>query len=144
MVTVKPQSEITENFITGAGVAPARYKKGVQRADWQTAAASEESESNYASGVGEAVTAKSRQKGVQNTSNAEWQTKAANQGAERIGKGMRDAAGKQAANWAPSRSVIESITLPPRTRDAAQNVQNRSLPLAVALQEEKKQRKGTA
>ena len=55
---------------------------------------------------------------------------------------MRDAAPKQAANWAPFRSVIEGTTLPERTRDAAANVQNRVLPLAVALQEAKRRSKG--
>ena len=144
MVFVKPQAEITKNFIDGASRAPAKYKAGVQRADWQTPAASEEAEANYGAGVTEAVAAKSRQKGVLNTSNSEWQNKAATDGAAIIGPRMVSSAGKQASNWQPSRSVIEGMQLPPRTRDAATNVQNRSLPLAVALQEEKKQRKGSA
>ena len=144
MVFVKPQAEITKNFIDGASKAPAKYKAGVSRADWQGPAGSEEAESNYSAGVAEAVAAKSRQKGVQNTSNAAWQQKAGNEGAARIGPGMVASSGKQAQNWAPSRAVIEGMTLAPRTRDAATNVQNRSLPLAVALQEEKKQRKGSA
>ena len=144
MVFVKPQSEITENFIAGAGQAPARYKKGVARADWQTAAASEEAESNYGSGVSEAVAAKSRQRGIQNVSNATWQQAAGSKGAERIGKGMRDAAPKQAANWAESRAFLEGVTLPPRTRNATENVQNRSVPIAQGLQDLKRSRKGTA
>jgi len=144
MVFVKPQSEITENFITGAGQAPARYKKGVARADWQTPAGSEEAESNFASGISEAVAAKSRQKGIQNISNAAWQQKASGPGAERIGKGMRDAAPKQAANWAESRAFLESVTLPARTRNATENVQNRSIPIAQGLQDLKRARKGTA
>ncbi len=143
MVFVKPQNEITENFITGAGQAPARYKKGVQRADWQGPAGSEEAESNFASGISEAVAAKSRQRGIQAISNSDWSGKAASVGAERIGKGMRDSAGKQATNWQESRSFLEGLSLPPRTRNATENVQNRSIPVAQGLQDLKRARKGT-
>ena len=144
MVFVKPQSEITENFVAGAGQAPARYKKGVARADWQTPASSEEAETNYGAGVSEAVAAKSRQKGIQNVSNSTWQQAAGTKGAERIGRGMAQASGKQAANWAESRAFLEGLSLPPRTRNATENVQNRAIPVAQGLQDLKRARKGTA
>ena len=144
MVNVKPQSQITANFIASTNQVPQKYQQGVQGAEWQGAAASEQAEANYAAGVQEAAQRKSRQAGVNRVSNAAWQQAAAGKGAARIAQGMRDGAAKQAANWAPSRAVIEGITLEPRTRDAAQNVQNRVLPLAVALQEEKRARQGGA
>ena len=138
MVNVKPQSEITKNFVDGASRAPAKYKQGVQRADWQTNAASESAEANYAAGVQEAVGLKSRQVGVQRVSNADWQNAAANKGAQRIGKGMADSAGKQAANWAPYRSFLEGVSLPERTRNATENIQNRSIPIAQGMQDLKR------
>lgn len=138
MVNVKPQSEITENFIAGASRAPARYKRGVSRADWQTPAASESAEQNYAAGVSDAVGRKARQAGVQAVSNSEWVRAASTVGAERIGRGMQAASGKQAANWQPSRAFLEGLSLPPRTRNATENIQNRSIPVAQGLQDLKR------
>ena len=138
MVNVKPQSEITENFVAGASRAPAAYKKGVSRADWQTNAASESAESNYAAGVSDAVSRKSRQTGVQAVSNADWQRAAGTVGAERIGRGMQNAAPKQAAKWAPYRSFLEGLSLPARTRNATENIQNRSIPVAQGMQDLKR------
>lgn len=138
MVFVKPQAEITKNFVDGASRAPAKYKLGVNRADWQGPASSEEAESNFAAGVQDAVARKTRQSGVQKVSNEEWKRQASDKGAARIGPGMAASAGKQAANWAPSRSFIESITLPPRTRNATENITNRSIPLAQGLQDLKR------
>ena len=138
MVEVKPQSEITENFVAGATRAPAKYKKGVLRADWQTKAASEAAESNYAAGVSEAATNKTRQRGVQDVSNAEWQKQASDKGAKRIGPGMTAAAGKQAAKWAPYRGFLEGLSLPEKTRNATENITNRSIPVAQGMQDLKR------
>ena len=138
MVVVKPQSEITKNFVDGASRAPAKYKAGVSRADWQTNAASESAEANYAAGVSEAVGNKTRQSGVQKVSNADWQRAAADKGAARIGPGMSASAGKQAANWAPYRSFLESAQLPERTRNATENITNRSIPIAQGMQDLKR------
>lgn len=142
MVKVKPQAQITANYIASTNQVPQKYQQGVQGAEWQAAAASEQAEANYAAGVQEAASNKSRQTGINKVSNQAWQSAAANKGATRIAQGMRDGAAKQAQNWAPFRSVIEGIDLPARTRDAAANVQNRVLPLAVALQEAKKAQQG--
>ena len=138
MVEVKPQSEITENFVAGATRAPAAYKKGVQRADWQTAAASEVAESNYAAGVSEAAANKTRQRKVQEVSNADWQRAAGDKGAARIGPGMQAAAGKQAAGWAPYRGFLEGLSLPDKTRNATENITNRSIPVAQGMQDLKR------
>ena len=138
MVNVKPQSEITKNFIEGASRAPAKYKAGVQRADWATNAGSEAAEANYAAGVAEAAAKKSRQAGVQKVGNADWQRAAADKGAARIGPGMSASAGKQAANWGPYRSFLEGLSLPDRTRNATENIQNRGIPVAQGMQDLKR------
>ena len=138
MVNVKPQSEITKNFVDGASRAPAKYKLGVNRADWQGPASSEEAESNYAAGVQDAVARKTRQAGIQNVSNADWQRAASDKGAARIGPGMSAAAGKQAANWSPYRSFLEGLSLPDRTRNATENITNRSIPVAQGMQDLKR------
>lgn len=142
MVKVKPQSQITANFIASTNQVPQKYQQGIQGADWHSAASSEQAEANYAQGVQEAAQRKSRQAGINKVSNSTWQQVSADTGAKRIAQGMRNAAPKQAANWAPYRGVLEGITLPERTRDAATNVQNRVMPIAVGLQDAKKQQQG--
>ena len=138
MVLVKPQGEITKNFQEGASRAPAKYKLGVQRADWSGPAGSETAEANYAAGVQEAAAKKSRQAGVMKIGNADWQRAAADKGAARIGPGMAASAGKQAANWAPYRSFLEGLSLPDRTRNATENITNRSIPVAQGMQDLKR------
>ena len=138
MVNVKPQSEITKNFVDGASRAPAKYKAGVSRADWSGPAGSESAEANYAAGVAEAVGRKSRQAGVAKVGNSEWQRAAADKGAARIGPGMSASAGKQAANWSPYRSFLEGLSLPDKTRNATENIQNRSIPVAQGMQDLKR------
>ena len=138
MVNVKPQAEITKNFIDGASRAPVRYKAGVQRADWSGPAGSEAAEANFAAGIADAVARKTRQAGVAKVGNADWQRAAADKGAARIGPGMSGASGKQAANWAPYRSFLEGLSLPDKTRNATENITNRSIPVAQGMQDLKR------
>lgn len=124
MVKIKSASEIDKKYKDSIGRVPAAYKDGVQRTtDWQEKAASENAESNYAAGVAEAAAAKRRQKAVSQVSNAEWQNKAANLGASRIGTGMSAGADKRTRNFEPYRAAIEGVTLPERTTDPIQNIE---------------------
>jgi hypothetical protein len=73
--------------------------------------------------------------GLQNkTSQADWKQKAVDKGAPRISAGM--AAGATAYQAAANLiiSTLQGISLPPRTGDAMQNIDNRVKPIASALQ----------
>ena len=143
MVKIKSAGQIDSNYKAAIGRVPGAYKTGVMAtSDWQEKASSEAAESLYAEKVQEAVAAKRRQKAVGNVSNSEWQGKAANIGATRIGAGMTAGADKRTRNFEPYRAAIEGVSLPDRTADPMANVDARVKPIVSALVETKKSIKG--
>ena len=143
MVKIKSASQIDANYKAAIGRVPGAYKAGVQATtDWQEKASSEGAENLYAEKIQQAVAAKSRQKGVSGVSNSEWQGRAANIGATRIGAGMTANADKRTRKFEPYRSAIESVSLPPRSADPMANVDARVKPIVSALVETKKSIKG--
>jgi hypothetical protein len=136
MVKVKSLADIQANYTNAASTAAQKYTKGVQSATgWQ--ANSIAAQPLYQSALEASFTRQSRVKGIQKVSDAAWQSASLNLGAARIGTGMTNAAGKQATNFAPYKSVIEGVTLAARTTDPATNVQNRVLPIVLALHKAK-------
>ncbi len=143
MVKIKSAGQIDANYKAAIGRVPGAYKTGVMNTpDWAEKASSTEAEELYAAKIAEAVAAKRRQKAVSQVSNAEWQGKAANVGAARIGAGMSANADKRTRNFEPFRSAIEGVSLPPRTADPMANVDARVKPIVSALVETKKSIKG--
>lgn len=113
MPQVKPLAEIAAKFVRRASVASEDYRRGVSRVDdWQqnTLAA----EGNYESGVQAAIADNRFGKGVGRVSNEEWKRKAQDKGGANYGAGVRQAEDDFSKGFAPFRSVIEGITLPPR------------------------------
>ncbi len=143
MVKVKSAGQIDANYKAAIGRVPNAYKVGVMAtSDWAEKASSSEAEDLYAAKIQEAVAAKRRQKAVSAVSNSEWQGRAANIGAARIGAGMSANADKRTRNFEPYRSAIEGVSLPPRTADPMANVDARVKPIVSALVETKKSIKG--
>jgi len=143
MVKIKSAGQIDANYKAAIGRVPAAYKSGVMATtDWQEKAGSEAAENLWKEKIAEAAAANRRQKAVQGVSNAEWQGKAANVGAARIGSGMSANADKRTRNFEPYRSAIEGVSLPPRTADPLANVDARVKPIVSALVETKKGIKG--
>lgn len=139
MVKIKSAGQIDANYKAAIGRVPGAYKTGIMATtDWQEKASSEAAESLYAEKIAEAVSAKSRQRGVSASSNAEWQGKAASVGATRIGAGMTANADKRTRKFEPFRAAIEGVSLPPRTADPMANVDARVKPIVSALVETKK------
>jgi len=87
----------------------------------------------YKQRIQEAIAKDSRSKGIQKTSNAEWQNNAATKGAQRWAPGVSAAEGDYRKGIGAVLTVIESVTLPDRVSDPAQNVAARVTPIAVAL-----------
>ena len=116
---------------------PAAYAEGVKRtSDWQAKAI--QGEENYAAGVSRAVSEGSRAKGISAVSDSDWQTAALDKGAKRIQAGMAASEGKFNTGMAKNLATLEGVNLPARTQDAATNVANRVVPIAVALQRQKR------
>lgn len=124
---MKTKEEARNNLEASLGTVGDRYKVGVSRADWQTAAGSDNAERNFAQKMSEAVSKKSRQIGVKKVSNADWQNAAGIKGGAVIGQRMRESLEKQAANWGRVYDgVVSDIgRLPARTTDFRQNITNR-------------------
>ena len=143
MVKIKSATQIDANYKAAIGRVPGAYKSGVMAtSDWQEKASSNEAEELWKTKIAEAAPANRRQKAVSQVSNAEWQGKAANIGAARIGAGMSANADKRTRNFEPYRSAIEGVSLPPRTADPMANVDARVKPIVGALVETKKSIKG--
>lgn len=127
----KTKEEARANFEASISYIPARYEAGIRKADWQGPASSEQAETNYAAGVSKAVADKSRQKGIQNVSNTDWQNAAVQKGAPIIGERIRLGLDKYVANFGPvyDRVIAKVNALPARTTDFRANINNRLVPV---------------
>ena len=128
---MKSKEEARANFEASISYIPARYEAGVRKADWATPAGSEQAESNYAAGVQEAISKKTRQAGVRKVSNTDWQNAAVTKGRPIIGERIRGALTKWATNWGPIYDGVVSkvSTLPPKTTDFRANINSRLVPV---------------
>ncbi len=143
MVKIKSAQEIHANYTAAIGRVPGAYQAGIKRTtDWQERASSSEAEELWKERLQEAMAANRRQRAVSQVSNQEWQSKAAEVGAARIGPGMRAGAEKRMRNFEPYRSAIEGVSLPPKTADPLANVDARVKPIVQTLVETKKSIKG--
>lgn len=137
MVKVKPLDQIKANYTSGASVAPARYKAQVKIANWHDPAASDEAQALYVQQITDPANQARRQRKIAAVPNSTWQSQADVVGGARIGPGMQGAVEKQASGFAPYRSVIEGVTILPKTTDPSTNIDNRVKPIAIALHAKK-------
>jgi len=135
----RPKSiqQAAENLRTVAPLIGARYTIGINNADWQTPAASDQAETNYGVGVQRAIADGTRKAGILEVSNQAWQQASITKGAGVIGIRIVDALPKYSANFAPILQAMGQVSqnLPPRTASASQNVTNRLLPVIRAAVE---------
>ena len=137
MARPKTIQQEADNLNQVAPLIQNRYTQGIQGAEWQSAAASDQAEANYAEGVQRAVSRGARREGIMGVTNAQWQQAAINKGGPRITSGIQAGIDKYIRNFGP---VLQAITaavaaLPPRTTSAQQNVTNRLLPIIKAEKE---------
>ena len=137
MARAKTIQQAAENLRNVAPLIGARYTIGINNADWQTAASSEQAETNWGTGVQAAIASGSRREGILAVSNQSWQQASVTKGAGVIGQRITDAIPKYSANFGP---ILQAMTtaqqnLPPRTSSPSQNVTNRLLPIIRAARE---------
>jgi hypothetical protein len=142
MVKTASITDAKQSFIEGAAVAPARYKRKVQVADWQTPAASAEAQALYQAKMTDPTVLARRQKKIAKVSNASWQNAAANNGAAIIGQRMSAASDKWATGEGPFLSALASLTLPAKVADPMSNVTNRVGAVVQAMVATKKSQMG--
>lgn len=136
MARAKTLEQTVENLRASTVLISARYTTGINNAQWQAAAASDQAEQNYGTGVQRAIADGSRRAGIMKVTDAEWRLAAIAKGASVIGARITDALPKYRANFAP---ILQAMTaaaeaLPPRTTSATQNVTARLLPIIAASQ----------
>lgn len=117
-----------------AGTIGQRFSEGVQTADWQSKAASTESEANFATAMQAAIADRARQRGVERVSNESWRQAAISKGAGIIGARVKASISKYRANFAPVLSAMNQAaeSAPPRTLNWQENIQARLFPVVEA------------
>ena len=133
-MVMKTKEEARANFEASIAYIPARYESGVRKADWATPAGSDAAERNFADAMSKAVANKSRQKGIKEVSNTEWQEAAATKGAPIIGERIRGSLDKWEREWGPIYDRVQAkvAVLPARTIDFRANINNRLVPVVEA------------
>lgn len=127
---MKTKEEARANLEASITFIPDRYRAGIGRADWQTKAASDAAEKNFADAMSQAIAKKTRQLGVRRVANTEWQRLASEKGGAVIGERIRGALDKQAARWGPIYDGVTALVgrLPPKTVDFRANITARLVP----------------
>ena len=131
MARAKTITQAAANLREVAPLIGQRYTAGIQGADWQTTAASDQAEANWGQGVQRAIANGSRRAGILEVSNQSWQQSSINKGAPIIGQRIVDAIDSYTRNFAPILAAMTATqqTLPARTSSAQQNIQNRLIPI---------------
>ena len=137
MVETKTLEATVSNYRDGIGRAPAAYKAGVQKAN-NTIENAIAAQGLYEARVQESIANKSRVKGLQKTSTAEWKAQASSKGAARIGPGMTAALPKFQRGIGDVLATIQSTTIAERTADPMANIDGRVKPIAQALYDMKR------
>jgi len=139
MVRTKGIGATVKGYTDAIGNVPGRYKDGIDRTtDWQANAI--QAEGLWADKIQEAISDRSRERGLQRTSDGEWKQAAGGKGAARIGAGMRESLPKYQQAMGEVLSVIEGVSIPDRVADPMANVDNRVKPIVEALVNYKKSR----
>lgn len=129
--------QAVKNYRSSVATVPDRYKEGIAKADWATAAQRPETEANWASGVQRAASENAYSRGVRGVSNEEWKKMASTKGANSIVQGMTLGSEKYQRRFAPILDAMNSAAanLPARTQDANANIDARLKPVVAAAQQ---------
>lgn len=131
MVKVKPLATIEKNYKDAAGLAATRYRDSIPTVVWQAAAIA--GQDLYVQRMSDPEILARRAREITEVSDTAFRAALLEKGAPVIAGRMAAAAPKMAQGYAPIRSALESLTLPPRTGDAMQNIDNRLKPVVQTM-----------
>jgi hypothetical protein len=114
MPAVKSSQDSADKWASRSAAAGGDYKKGVQQPKRSWAQATSDSQDAWKEGVTAAASSGRFASGVNAAGDGKWQRKAATVGASRYSSGVQAGKGDYQAGFAPYKSVIEGVTLPPR------------------------------
>ena len=130
MVRVKSETDIKANYEKSTGDVGRRFEIGVKTAEWKDPSIA--GQTLYEEQMTKPDVLARRKTGIERVSDAEWRNDTINKGKGIIGSRMKAASGKQIDRYRPYRTLLEGITLEPRTASVEENVANRCLPIALA------------
>jgi hypothetical protein len=137
MVDTKPLSQVQKKWEDSIGRVPSAYAEGVAGAK-DVIAKGVAAEGLYAEKLQATIASKKRATELAKVSDSEWKAAAGDKGAKRIGAGMTAAKGKFNKGINEVLTVIQGVTISPRTADPLANVDNRVKPIVKALADMKK------
>jgi len=125
-IKMPSQAQIKENYANSASKARTNYEAGVaDNQDQHERAFSDVAERNYATAMQRVTTNKTRQKkGKEKSSQATWKERSMTKGAPALGAAIPLSADKMASGYEPIRSGLDGFTIPDKTTDPYQNVDN--------------------
>lgn len=118
------KAQIQANYTNAIPVVAERYKAGVMNTQNQKQASLDGQRLYEERMMNQTVLAR-RRAGIEATPDGKWQANAIAKGVTRIGEGMRAGAADQANGYEKTRVALEGLTLPARTADPMQNIDNR-------------------
>jgi hypothetical protein len=107
--TIRSPETATTNWVNRAGAAAGFYTQQVQSAAWKVYAASNTSEANYATAMQAVIANKTRQAGVNASSDEAWKQGVATLGSQRFPQGVQASQPKMAAVMGKLIPDIENI-----------------------------------
>jgi len=130
----KSAAQTYTNWDNARGRAATNYPIGIEaNTTWFNRALA--GQATYVSAMMNPTVLNRRATGLQaKTSQADWKLKAKEKGGARISAGMAAGASKYQAAANTIIGTLQALSLPDRTGDAMQNIDNRVKPIAQALQ----------
>jgi hypothetical protein len=144
MPAIKAMDKISGKWSRVTQASTQSYAEGVQNPsrDWATNTAA--AEKNFESGVQASISRKAFGKGVKRAGTKKWQDGAIDKGVSRYAVGVALAEAAYQNGFAPYRSVIAALTLPPRgPKGDPSNITRVSI-ISKALHDEKLKRLGAS
>ena len=129
-----------KNYEDASRIAPDRYERGVKKAEWKSAAASDAAEKAFKDKLEKALAEERRKKAIAKLTDDDWRKPAIELGKNRLREGMAGKADKWATNFEPYAKAIEGVTLPPKTADWRENIHNRLEPIVEAMVKKKEEK----
>ena len=131
----KSASDMVSNWQDAIPRAASNYPAGIDKnTTWHANAIA--GQATYVSAMMNPTVLDRRVYGLQNkTSQSEWKNNAKTLGAPRITQGMNAGLPRYQAAANTIISTLQAVSLPARTGDANQNIDNRVKPIAQALQQ---------
>lgn len=131
MVKVKSLAVIEANYKGAASTAASRYKASIPGIVWQADAIA--GQDLYEAKMMDPEVLARRSTQIAKVSDSDFRSALTTKGAPVIASRMAAAAGKMASGYAPIRSALESLTLPPRVADPMANIDSRLKPVVAVM-----------